>query len=286
MEGNSSKMNESRSKPLGADPVALPWPFEQVGDDSSPQAFTPVGCKDCRNRQPLDLDFTMAYQPIVDVSSKTIFGYEALVRGVNQESAATILGKVTGDSLYSFDQTCRIKAIDLAAKLGLQGFLSINFLPNAVYRPETCIRATLQAAAEAGFPTDRLMFEVTEGERIVDSAHLKGIFREYKRQGFTTAIDDFGAGYSGLNLLADFQPDIIKLDMALTRNIDSDRVRRAIVASILRFCEELSIRVIAEGVETREERDTLVGEGVSLFQGYYFARPGFECLPQVTESAW
>lgn len=279
-------MNESRSKPSAADPVALAWPFEQGDDDSSPKAFTPVGCKDCRNRQPLDIDITMAYQPIVDVSSRTIFGYEALVRGVNQESAAVILGKVTADSLYSFDQTCRTKAIDLAARLGLQGFLSINFLPNAVYHPETCVRATLEAAAEADFPTERLMFEVTEGERVVDSEHLKGIFREYKRRGFTTAIDDFGSGYSGLNLLADFQPDIIKLDMTLTRDIDSDRVRKAIVAGILRFCEELSIRVIAEGVETREERDTLVDKGVSLFQGYYFARPGFECLPQVTESAW
>lgn len=248
--------------------------------------FEPVGCVGCRNRHPLDIDFTMAFQPIVDIDSRQIFGYEALVRGTQQQSAAEILGRVTEENLYAFDQTCRVKAIDLAADLKLQGMLSINFLPNAVYKPETCIRATLEAATERGFPLDRIMFEVTESEQVQDHAHLKRIFTAYKRTGFTTAIDDFGAGHSGLNLLADFQPDIIKLDMALTRGIDGDRIRRAIVAGIVRVCEELSIRVIAEGVETRGEMDTLRGEGINLIQGYLFARPGFQALPTIPESAW
>jgi len=164
--------------------------------------------------------------------------------------------------------------------------LSINFLPNAVYRPETCIRATLQAARETGFPAERIMFEVTEGEKIQDHAHLRNIFEEYKRQGFITAIDDFGAGHSGLNLLADFQPDIIKLDMALTRNIDKDRIRRSIVSGILSVCREISIKVIAEGVETREECMALRDKGVELFQGYFFARPGFRTLPPVPDEIW
>jgi len=228
----------------------------------------------------------MAFQPIVDVASKSIFGYEALVRGHQQEPASLILGQVTAGNLYSFDQTCRIKAIDLAARLGLRGMLSINFLPNAVYRPETCIRATLEAAGEVGFPTRQLMFEVTEGEQVVDHAHLRGIFKEYQRQGFTTAIDDFGAGYSGLNLLADFQPDILKLDMALTRGIDSDRVRQIIVEGIIHVCHALGVRVIAEGIETRAEYLAIMDRGVLLQQGYYFARPGFESLPEVPEDRW
>lgn len=254
--------------------------------ESSTGNFEPVGCKGCRNRHPLDIDFTMAFQPIVDIRNRSIFGYEALVRGTQQQSAAEILGRVNEENLYAFDQTCRVKAIDLAADLGLQGMLSINFLPNAVYKPETCIRATLEAATERGFPLDRIMFEVTESEEVQDHAHLKHIFAAYKRTGFTTAIDDFGAGHSGLNLLADFQPDIIKLDMALTRGIDSDRIRRAIVAGIVRVCEELAIRVIAEGVETRGEVDTLSGEGISLMQGYLFARPGFQALPTIPDEAW
>ncbi len=249
-------------------------------------AFVPTGCRDCRNRNPLDIPITMAFQPIVDVSQRTIFGYEALVRGQSGEGAAVILGKVDDSNRYSFDQTCRVTAIDLASRQGLQGMLSINFLPNAVYRPETCIRATLEAAAEMNFPPERLMFEVTESEQVLDHAHLKNIFIEYRRQGFTTAIDDFGAGHSGLNLLADFQPDIVKLDMALTRGVDADRVRRAIVSGIVRLCDELSIQVIAEGIETPGECMALQDEGITLFQGYLFARPGFQHLPVIPDAVW
>lgn len=249
-------------------------------------AFVPLGCQDCRDRHPVRTPITMAFQPIVDVATRSIFGYEALVRGSKQESAATILDQVTAENIYSFDQTCRVKAIDLASKLGLTGMLSINFLPNAVYRPETCIQATLQAAAEVQFPTERLIFEVTEGEKVRDHAHLKAIFTEYRRQGFTTAIDDFGAGHSGLNLLADFQPDILKLDMALTRGIHSDRVRKIIVQGIIKVCNDLAIRVIAEGVETHAEYRALIDCGVTLQQGYYFAKPGFESLPEVPDDRW
>lgn len=248
--------------------------------------FTPVGCKECRDKTKLGIDFTMAFQPIVDVSNKSIFGYEALVRGPNNEGAASVLSQVNDNNRYRFDQAIRVKAIDLAKKLGLQGMLSINFLPNAVYKPETCIRATLEAAKELDFPTDRIMFEVTEGEKVLDNDHLRNIFKEYKKHRFTTAIDDFGAGYAGLNLLADWQPDIIKLDMSLTRNVNDDRVRRSLVFGIISICKELDIKVIAEGIETREECLTLADEGVKLFQGYFFARPGFESLPTIPDDVW
>lgn len=248
--------------------------------------FTPVGCKECRDKTKLGIDFTMAFQPIVDISNRSIFGYEALVRGVNNEGAASILSQLNDSNRYRFDQAIRVKAIDLAKRLNLQGMLSINFLPNAVYKPETCIRATLEAAAEMNFPTDRIMFEVTEGEKVIDNDHLRNIFKEYKKHRFTTAIDDFGAGYAGLNLLADWQPDIIKLDMSLTRNVNSDRVRRALVFGIISICKQLDIKVIAEGIETKEECMTLIDEGVTLFQGYLFARPGFESLPVVPDEVW
>lgn len=242
-------------------------------------------CKRCRGEQALDFTFSMAFQPIVDVSAGSIFGYEALVRGSAGEPASTILSQVDEHNRYSFDQACRVRAIELATRLGLTGYLSINFLPNAIYRAETCIRATLKAADELGFARERLMFEVTEGEEVEDRAHLSSIFAEYKKRGFRTAIDDFGAGHSGLNLLADFQPDLIKIDMALTRNIERDRVRRAIVDGIVRTARALEIEVIAEGIETPAERDALIDAGVHLFQGYLFARPGFESLPSVAEDS-
>jgi EAL domain-containing protein (putative c-di-GMP-specific phosphodiesterase class I) len=208
------------------------------------------------------------------------------VRGTNNESAFSVLAQINDHNKYKFDQAIRVKALDLAKKLDLQGMLSINFLPNAVYKAETCIRATLEAAAQLNFPTDRIMFEVTEAEKVIDNDHLKSIFAEYKKQKFTTAIDDFGAGYSGLNLLADWQPDIIKLDMALTRNLHQDSVRRALVTGIVYVCKELNIKIIAEGIETLDEYQALAKLGVNLFQGYYFARPGFESLPTIPEQVW
>ncbi|GGE33419.1 diguanylate phosphodiesterase [Halopseudomonas oceani] len=246
---------------------------------------TPPPCRACTDRPPLDFEFSMAFQPIIDVRSREIFACEALVRGTDGSGAAAILAQVTDENRYQFDQACRVKAVELAARLDIPGYVSINFLPNAVYEPATCIRATLEAAKRHNFPPERLLFEVTEGEQVTDHAHLKSILGEYTRRGFKTAIDDFGAGYSGLNLLAEFQPDIIKLDMALLRNIDRDPVRQAIVRGILGVCQTLNIEVIAEGVETSEELAFLRSIGIYLIQGYLLARPAFEHVPDINWTA-
>ncbi|EOW6614393.1 EAL domain-containing protein [Vibrio fluvialis] len=192
-----------------------------------------------------------------------------------------VIAHVTEENRYLFDQQCRIKAISLAARLGIDGILSINFLPNAVYQPKRCIRTTLEAAKTYQFPTQNIMFEFTEGEQIADSRHVKRIIEYYQSLGFKTAIDDFGAGYSGLNLLADFQTNIVKLDMALIRSIDSDFARQAIVRHCLAMFAELNITPLAEGIETLAEYQWLKEAGISLMQGYLFAKPGFECLPTV-----
>jgi EAL domain-containing protein (putative c-di-GMP-specific phosphodiesterase class I) len=240
-------------------------------------------CAACKNGQSFPLPFSMAYQPIVDAEAGTVWAFEALVRGPEGQGAATVLSAVDGENRYSFDQACRVKAIETAAGLGMPAtgaLLSINFLPNAVYEPKACIRATLDAAERTGFPTNRLMFEITEGEEVVDHAHLARIVAAYKAMGFKTAIDDFGAGFANLNLLARFQPDVIKLDMELIRDIDRDRVRRSIVRNIVNVCTDIGAEVVAEGIETAAEYEVLRGFGLRLFQGYLFARPGFETLPE------
>ena len=119
-----------------------------------------------------------------------------------------------------------------------------------------------------------------------DTAPVVGIVHDYQRLGFLTAIDGFGAGYAGLGLLADFQPDLVKLDTGLIRGIDTSPVRRTIVAGITRTCVELGCVVLAEGVETVSEYRTLRGMGITLLQGYLFARPALEALPQVDATAW
>ena len=243
-------------------------------------------CEGCSDDGKLDIAFEYAYQPIVRLSTRSVYAYEALVRGPQGEPAYTVLNQVNDSNVYRFDQACRTKAVEGAARLGMTQYLSINFLPNAVYRPEVCIQSTFKAARKHDFPIERIIFEVTEGERVVDRPHLVNIFREYSRFGFRTAIDDFGAGYAGLNLLAEYQPDLIKIDMDLVRNIDTDKPRQAIVAGIAAICKELDIEILAEGVETRAERDHLAALGIDLMQGYWFAKPAFQTLAIVPTQAW
>jgi len=242
---------------------------------------TPTECSACRDGQGLGFPISMAFQPIVNLSTGAIFAHEALVRGIAGESAGSLLSQLNADNLYTFDQTCRITALEWAAKLQVPAMVSINFMPNAIYKAETCIRATLEAVKRFSFPLNRIIFEVTEQEQVLDIGHLTSILRAYRKQGFMTAIDDFGAGYAGLNLLADFQPDMIKLDMQLIRNIDQDSVRQVLVEAALQMCRKLNIRVIAEGIESLGELRTLQAMGVELFQGYLLAKPGFQTLPEV-----
>jgi EAL domain-containing protein (putative c-di-GMP-specific phosphodiesterase class I) len=239
------------------------------------------GCKGCQGESSLPVDIAFAFQPIVDVHRKEPFAYEALVRGTHGESAYSVLSQIDEKNRYWFDQKCRQVAISTAAGLKLDTHLSINFMPNAVYRPDVCIRTTLEAAQTHGFPVDRIIFETLESEYVGDRKHMVEIFRAYKKHGFLTAIDDFGAGYSGLALLVDFQPDIVKLDMGLLRGIDVDKVRQHIVKGVLAIARDLGIRVIAEGIETSGERDFFLDHGVSLMQGYFFAKPEFRALPHL-----
>lgn len=231
---------------------------------------------------PFPVPYSMAFQPIVDFDTQSIYAYEALVRGLNGEPAHTILDLADDSNRYALDQGCRTKAIEMASDLGMGttgASLSINFYPNAVYNPATCIRRTLETATRKNFPLERLIFEVTEGERVRDQDHLNSIIREYRSRGFRIAIDDFGAGYAGLNLLANFQPDILKIDRELTREVDSRLAPRIIIKAIMTACHALGIQVIAEGVETGDELLALRDLGVRYFQGFFFARPGFEHLP-------
>ncbi|MBC3870956.1 EAL domain-containing protein [Undibacterium oligocarboniphilum] len=245
-----------------------------------------AGCQKCKDDQPLGFDIAFAYQPIVDLDTRSIYAHEALVRGPNGESAFSVLSQVTDANRYLFDQACRVQAIRGAAELGLKELLSINFLPNAVYQPAACIRSTFEAAQRYQFPIERIIFEVTEGEQIQDRAHLVNIFREYNRFGFHTAIDDFGAGYAGLDLLAEYQPDIIKIDMELVRGIDTSKPRQAIVSGIVAICAALNVRLLAEGIETIAERDFLRDAGVKLMQGYLFCRPAFRAIGVIDPIAW
>lgn len=242
--------------------------------------FDESHCEQCACGTGLDFSFSFAFQPIVDAVNKSVFAYEALVRGVEGEGAMTVLSKVNEKNRYSFDQICRVKAVKLAAKLDMQALLSINFMPNAVYRAEYCIRTTLAAAKTFNFDTSKIIFELTEGENLSSVEHLTSIIETYQEMGFSTAIDDFGAGYSRFNIMMSSPPDLLKLDMGLVRNVHNEPNKQAVVAGIITMMRQLGGRIVAEGVETAEEYFWLRSQGITLYQGFLFAKPGFECLPE------
>jgi blue light- and temperature-responsive anti-repressor len=228
-----------------------------------------------------DPKFSFAFQPIVNTNTREVLAYEALVRGPGNEPAYRILEQVSADRLFAFDQRVRMGAIDLAMRLHLSCHLNLNFLPRSVDSSPASILTTLEAASRANLPIKRIVLEVVEGEIIHDHSRFTALINQYRGLGLKVAIDDFGAGYSGLNLLADFQPDQVKLDMQLIRGIEGHGARQSIVRAIHGICIELGIDVIAEGVETEKEYGWLTSQGIHLFQGYLFAKPAFECLPPV-----
>ncbi len=253
-------------------------------DLMQPEAVS--GCRACKNGNGFGFELTMAFQPIVNVAEKRVFAYEALVRGVDGAGAAQVLSLVNEENRYAFDQNCRVKAIELAAKLGIArrgAKLSVNFMPGAVYSPAACIRRTLKAARVYSFPLEAIIFEITEAEQVADTSHLRRIAEEYARHGFTLALDDFGAGYSGLNLLTELDGiQLVKLDGQLIQGIDGNPRAEHIVASTTAMCRKLGIEVLGECVETPAECATLLRCGVELMQGYLFAKPALEALPEVT----
>ena len=253
-----------------------------VPPEPSPAAKACAACRDGTAIFP----FTMAFQPIVDLQAGRIDAYEALVRGPDGEGAGHVLGQVTPENTYAFDQACRVKAIGLASRLGIDRQLSINFLPNAVYQPKACIQATLRAAASTGFPHDRLTFEILESESIADTAHLAAIITEYRKHGFKIALDDFATGYSGLSRLAQLKPDIIKVDRVLVQDCDKDRTRLAIIASLIALGAEIGVKVVIEGVEHASEVEALRSAGARFIQGFYFSKPLFEGVARDSDIAW
>jgi len=228
-----------------------------------------------------DTGFSFAFQPIVDTETRTIYSHEALVRGLNNQSAYQVLQRYPGDQMAAFDAACRARAIEVAAIIRVDTSLNLNFLPSAALDVALGLNSTVEAAYRHSFPLDRIIVEATEVEAIADHSQFAQILNEYRRAGIRLAIDDFGAGYAGLSLLSEFQPDIVKLDMGLVRGIESNGPRQAIVRAISQVCIDLGIDFVVEGVETVDEFAWFIDHGVHLFQGYLFAKPMFEAMPPV-----
>jgi len=233
-----------------------------------------------------EFEFSFAFQPIVDTRIREVISYEALVRGPKGQPASDVLSLVDKRHVQSFDQNCRRKAIQLASSLRIRKQLNLNLFPHALYQTEMNIRATLQDAYKFSFPLENIVFEITESEKISDNKTLVKLIRMYQEFGFQTAIDDFGSGYAGLQLLVEYRPNFIKLDRSLIADVHQDPVRQIVVDGMIMICSHLNIGIIAEGVEKVEEYIWLRKSGIHIFQGYYFAYPAFEALPEVDRTLY
>ena len=215
---------------------------------------------------------TMAFQPIVSASERRVFGYEALLRSADPAlprpqhllEAAERLGAL--DELGRLVRKLSAEAIATAPDDVL---LFVNLHPRDLMDPEL---------SDAGAPltaiAKRVVLEITERASLSGLDDVETRVASLRRLGFRIAIDDLGAGYAGLTSFALLEPEIVKLDMTLTRDIDKSRVKQRLVASLGSLCREMGMTIVSEGVETAEERDTLTALGCDLLQGYLFARPG------------
>jgi EAL domain-containing protein (putative c-di-GMP-specific phosphodiesterase class I) len=234
----------------------------------------------------IDFEFSFAFQPIVDIRNREIISYEALVRGPRGEPSASVFARVPRYNLLGFDEVCRRKAIHLASRLKIPNRLNLNMFVPGLYEVDLNIMATFRASIQSGIPVENIIFEVLETQNLTDQRNLLKYLQVIQDFGFKTAIDDFGMGYSGLRLLVAYQPNYIKIDRELMSNIDKDFVKQSIFSGIQKICKSLSIEIVAEGVETANEFHWLQEAGVSIFQGYYFARPAFEALPDVANKVF
>ncbi len=231
-------------------------------------------------------EFSFAFQPIVNAENREIISFEALVRGPHGEPSASVFAQVPACDFPRFDEVLRREAIYLASRLKIPNQLSLNLSSRGLYEVDLNITATFQASINSGIPVDKIIFEVLETDNLTDQRNLVKYLQLIQDFGFRTAIDDFGAGYSGLKLLVKYQPNYITLDRQLIGDIHQNTVKQSIFAGISQICKRLSIDIVAEGVEKASEYAWLRDSGVRLFQGYYFARPAFEALPEVADKVY
>lgn len=223
------------------------------------------------------------FQPIVAAKgyskdNPSMFAHEALFR-IRDDADVIIppgyVFSIASDSelLYSLDLTARRSAIEHAAVARLGTKIFVNFDPSSIYDPSYCLRSTAAAIAKAGLKPSDVVFEVTETHKVRNMAHLKGVLSFYRNAGFEVALDDVGAGWSGLNLLNQLMPDYAKIDMELIRDIDTKLSQQRIVKHLIASAKENGIKVIAEGIETAEEAACVAEFGADYLQGYYFGKP-------------
>lgn len=220
------------------------------------------------------------FQPIISLRDGQILGHEALSRITckttisNTEELFYLAGEC--NRLWDLELLCRVKSLEAAyiqMKPPYDKKLFVNVNPKVMHDIKFRDGFTIEYLNKYNIVPENIIFEITERQAIHDMVSFQGAVEHYKKQHYKIAIDDAGAGYSGLNLISDIHPHYLKLDMKLIRNIDKDSLKYVLVKSLIEFSRITNISLIAEGIETREELKALINLGVQYGQGYYIQKP-------------
>jgi EAL domain-containing protein (putative c-di-GMP-specific phosphodiesterase class I) len=217
----------------------------------------------------------MAFQPIIRASDRSLYGYEALMRtsepslpnpGVVLQAAERL------DRLRDLGRRVREKAAAPFGAKAPESYLFVN-LHTRDLADEHLFGSALEGSPLTALAS-RVVLEITERASLNEVRDARARIARLRELGFRIAIDDLGAGYAGLTSFALIEPEIVKLDMSLVRDVHRVPTKQKLVRSMTNLCKEMGMLVVGEGVESPEERDALVDLGCDLLQGYLFARPG------------
>ena len=217
------------------------------------------------------------YQPVVDLAERRVVGYEALTRVPKTLfDPVELLFKTAhdNDAVWSLERLCRRKAIEHLPPIEAGQLVFLNIEPDSIHDPDLLDSGFEGLLDEAGLRPSQVVLEMTERSAIKDFAAFRRTLCDVRERGMRLAMDDVGAGYAGLQAIAEIAPDFIKVDINLVRDLHTHRIKRELVATIRRFTESTGIDLIAEGVESADELRSLVDIGVRHAQGFLFARPG------------
>jgi EAL domain-containing protein (putative c-di-GMP-specific phosphodiesterase class I) len=237
----------------------------------------------CRIQEILLADqITTRFQPIVNLQTPGILGYEALSRGPEgtaQHSPIHLFeAAAEAELVFELDRHCRRKAFQTAKDLPAPYKLFVNLFPSSMYDPDFQGTALIRMLEGLGLSPDRIVLEVSEQYAIQNKTQLVEALQNFTQMGFQVAVDDVGAGYSGLEKVAHLNPHYLKFDMQLVRDIDASYIRREMARALKIFADKMDSKIIAEGIEREGERQVCVDLGIDYGQGYLLGRPA-ELVP-------
>jgi EAL domain-containing protein (putative c-di-GMP-specific phosphodiesterase class I) len=217
------------------------------------------------------------YEPIVDVHTRTVFGYEALARGPHGTDLHSPMKLFTlageQDFIFQLDSLCRRSGLDGAKDLPGGAKLFLNVRPSTIHDPNFRAEALERTLANCELQPSDVVFEVSEQESIQNFEMFREVRDYYGNLGFQIALDDVGAGYASLEAVMELEPAFIKVDRAFCAKIDEDPGRQQLLAALQSLAERIGARIIGEGLDTLEELETLGKIGIEFGQGWLFGKP-------------